>query len=123
MKNYLIVTLFFLLLGTYSCKKEAPVKSPENFPDTPVGNFEAFWHGMSRYYAFWEYEKTDWDKIYDEYSKKVNENTTPEELQKYIGEMIRNLRDHHLNVKGAINDTPFVLIPRRMFNNYQQYHF
>jgi hypothetical protein len=125
MKNslsYLSIGLMFLSI--YSCKKEPEVKSPELFPNDIIGNFDAFWHGMSRYYCFWDYETTNWDEQYNLHKNKININTTEQDLANIFKEMVKNLRDHHLSIIGDFsNGSTFAFTTQKALNNLEKYHY
>ncbi|MCS6981377.1 MAG: S41 family peptidase [Flavobacteriales bacterium] len=112
------------IIGLNSCKKENKVIAPKDFPNSPQGNFEAFWHGMNRYYAFWEYDPTNWDKMYTEYKDKVSDTTSEIGLYYIFKEMISGLIDHHFTLSGNINDSMnFIIGPKKVMDLSISYHY
>ena len=61
----------------------------------PVENFEAFFKVFKENYALFDVKGIDWNKEYDNYSKKINENTTDDELFDIFQETLENLDDKH----------------------------
>ena len=93
--NIILVLFIFLFV---SCSAD---QAPN--PSTWLGNFELFWRGMSRNYAFWGHDSTDWDSLYDEYRPKfasldASVEADNEKAFRYIYEMTRNFSDGHFAV-------------------------
>lgn len=61
----------------------------------PVENFEYFFKTFKKNYALFEVKDVDWDKIYNYYSEKVDENTTDDELFEIFHESLKRLDDKH----------------------------
>jgi hypothetical protein len=70
----------------------------EEYPDNPRGNFEALWKILDEHYCFFDYKAVDWDKIYSEYSKRVDDNMSNESLFGLLDEMLQELKDGHVNL-------------------------
>ncbi len=84
------IFLFFFIFS--SCVKV------DEYDDSPRGNFEALWKIMDEKYCFFSYKDIDWDEIHADYSKRVNEQMTDEELFKLLNEMLQELKDGHVNL-------------------------
>ncbi|MCS7035291.1 MAG: S41 family peptidase [Saprospiraceae bacterium] len=115
--------LAFLTLFTLGCVKEDPFVEFDRYPNTPQGNFQAFWDGMSRKYAFWGYDPTNWDEVYDKYVNKVSDETTDAELAEIFDEMIKDLIDCHYEIQIVVDSTEGVLFPGLVKNKVSNYHF
>lgn len=112
-----------LMLVSNACRKPNKIIAPRDFPNTPQGNFEAFWTGMSRYYAFWEYDPTNWDALYEKYKDKITDTTSNISLYYIFKAMIAKLIDHHYILSGDLNDTlGFNAAPEAVVNNFLSYH-
>lgn len=80
------------------------------FDDTrnPITNFEVFWQIYKENCALFELTGVDWQKQYDDYSRKITANTTPKELFAILSEMITPLNDGHSYIYGASTDEEFI---------------
>ncbi|MCS6929703.1 MAG: S41 family peptidase [Saprospiraceae bacterium] len=114
---------FLTLFLFFGCIKEDPLVEPERYPNTPKGNFQAFWDGMNRRYAFWEYDPTDWDAIYEKYEKQVTDETSPSELADIFKEMVETLIDCHYKILVQIDTLEFEIYPGKVNENLEKYHF
>ena len=91
----LFVTCFLSLVFChlfFSCVKI------EELPNTPRGNFEALWKILDEHYCFFKYKEVYWDKIYSEYSRRVDDNMNNESLFMLLNEMLQELKDGHVNL-------------------------
>ena len=66
----------------------------------PEKNFETLWKTFNERYAFFELRKVDWQKQYKTYRPKVTKETTDEELFNIMCEMLKPLKDGHVNLKA-----------------------
>ena len=106
MKQYLSCFLVFLVLLTFSCRKEFPkVNDPAN--DNSATNFkssfEQFWNGINNNYIFWDTDPTDWDEVYKHYHPlftqlDIEKETDVKTAHLYFKEMTSTLIDCHLNL-------------------------
>ena len=93
---YLIIcTLLFFCLPS-SCVKI------EEYPNNPHGNFEVLWKILDEHYCFFQYKEIDWNKIYTEYSQRIDHSMNNESLFMLLNEMLQELKDGHVNLA-----TPF----------------
>ncbi len=93
------VTIFFLLTALTACKKTDNLSyNPSLYSDSNKGNFEALWSGINNSYAFWGIDPTDWDKVYNEYQPKINENLTKDQLFEIFKSMTATLLDGHFSL-------------------------
>jgi|GEM_PF-3194830 hypothetical protein len=114
-------TISVLWLVQVSCRKHIDIVEPRLYPNNSVGNFEAFWHGLSRNYQFWDYDKVDWDEMYRKYRPLVNENTTEAELKNIFQKMIENLIDGHFSVTGFIDTSFFYISNKNVIEGYDAF--
>lgn len=89
----------FLLAFSLSCiTEDVP-------PDTRQGNFEALWQIVDEHYCFFDYKAAefglDWDEVRNRYAPAISEGMTNEQLFEVLGNMIRELRDGHVNLYAA----------------------
>ena len=94
MKPKILVILSFLL--TISCTRELDVTRP----NTPSGNFDAFWTTIDTRYCFHEEKAVDWNHIYDLYKPRVDtlDRKQERELFAVMAECIDYLKDGHVNL-------------------------
>ena len=85
--KYLIVLLLILIVGF-----QFYINREKGYP---VENFEAFFKIFEENYALFEIKQIDWEKEYNYYSEKVNENTTDNELFDIFQEILSELDDKH----------------------------
>lgn len=98
MRNLYHFCLLLALLPLFSsCIRE------EETTNTPQGNFEALWKIIDEQYCFLEYKQIDWDAVHTKYSKLVTNNMPSEGLFKVLGDMLKELKDGHVNLASAHN--------------------
>ena len=77
----------------------------EQYDDTPTGNFEALWHIIDEKYCFFDYKAEeyglDWDAVYRQYKRKIDDNMSKAGLFEVLGDMLDELRDGHVNLYAA----------------------
>jgi hypothetical protein len=66
----------------------------------PEENFEALWKTFHQRYAFFDLREVDWKDQYEKYRPKVTKDTTDEELFGLLCEMLKPLKDGHVNLKA-----------------------
>ena len=88
--------ILLLPLFLFSCVSE------EQLPNTPAGNFEALWKIIDEHYCFLTYKQNaigvDWDKVHEDYTKRITPNMTSAQLFEVLSEMLSELRDGHVNL-------------------------
>ena len=91
------ILLIVLILA--SCTKV------EIYDNTPMGNFEALWNIMDEQYCFFDYKAEeyglDWDAVYHDYKRKIDNNMSSAGLFEVLGDMLDELRDGHVNLYAA----------------------
>lgn len=105
-RNYFKATLLVGLAGLFimaSCEKEMIGTEPGN---TPVNNFELFWKTFDQRYGLFDVKQINWQGIHDQFSGRVNDQTTDEELYQVFSDMIVLLNDNHVNLYPTNGDLP-----------------
>lgn len=91
--TYLLLAPALLLT---SCVEE------ENFDNSPQGNYDALWSIIDERYCFFEHAKQefglDWESVYHKYKPFVKAAESNAELFDLYGEMLRELKDGHVNL-------------------------
>lgn len=107
MNKHIFFRYFIYILlpvALFACKDpEVESVKPSTFPNTPEGNFQAFWHGVNRNYAFFNYDPVDWDGMLRRMQPRVNASTTDAQLLDIFREMMSTLIDNHRTIN--INDS------------------
>lgn len=87
------ITIFFA-----SCIGEG------NYEDSKTGNFEALWGIMDSRYCFFEIAKKEyglnWNEVHDRYKVFVDTCTSDASLFVVLGDMLKELRDGHVNLSS-----------------------
>lgn len=73
------------------------------YKDTPLGNFQALWQLIDDRYCFFEYKEIDWNRVYNSYRPRIKTRMTEEELFEILAEMLRELRDGHVNLTSPFD--------------------
>ncbi len=87
-----ILVLGFLIGGSFGAVG-AELSEPEK-------NFEALWKTFHERYAFFKLRGVDWQKQYKTYRPKVTKDTTDEQLFQIMCDMLKPLKDGHVNLKA-----------------------
>lgn len=81
----------------------------DEFDNSYEGNFDALWSVIDQRYCFFEHAREtfglDWDAVYSKYHPKVLEVTTQSALFDIMGDMLRELRDGHVNLTSEYGTT------------------
>lgn len=78
-----------------SCTKMLIEKDPKNDPES---NFETMWKNVDEKYSFFVDKNINWDSIGDYYRAIIDKNTSDTTLFRYLGDMLYNLEDGHVNL-------------------------
>lgn len=99
--GYFIIAL--LSLTAISCIEE------DEFENSATGNFDALWNIIDQRYCFFEHAEEqfglDWDEVYHKYRPIAEEELSQIELFDLFGEMLRELRDGHVNLTSEYGTT------------------
>lgn len=96
-----IFSALFLIFTLSSCVKE------EEYANTPKDNFEALWKIMDEHYCFFNEKQkelgVDWNEVHARYASQVSDNMNNEQLFEFLGKMIGELKDGHVNLSAAFD--------------------
>lgn len=77
----------------------------EEYSDSRNGNFEALWSIIDERYCFFPQAEEEfglnWNAVYDEYKPKADACESEAELFDVLGDMLKELRDGHVNLVSA----------------------
>ena len=93
MKSSQVILVLGLLVGVSSGVVGAELSAPEK-------NFEALWKTFHERYAFFKLRGVDWQKQHKTYRPKVTKDTTDEQLFTILCDMLKPLKDGHVNLKA-----------------------
>lgn len=100
-KKLLTYLLPALLLT--SCVEE------DHFSNSPMGNYDALWSIIDERYCFFEQARQqhglDWDDVYHKYKPQVQAAESNAELFDIYGNMLRELKDGHVNLTSDYGTT------------------
>lgn len=97
MKSFVCATLLFFLV---SCEKAF---MPESESADPVVVFETLWKTVDKGYSFFEYKNIDWNAVYQTYRPQVNSNMSERDLFTVCSDMLRVLKDGHVNLRAGFS--------------------
>ncbi|MCK5816473.1 MAG: S41 family peptidase [Candidatus Marinimicrobia bacterium] len=104
MKKILYIFGLIGLILTVSCENIA--FSPEPVSD-PISTFEYLWDKVDQQYAYFDVKNVDWDDIYLEYGSKIHTDLSDDSLFFYLGAMLNELEDGHVNLFSEFNISRF----------------
>lgn len=95
---------FFLMIGALvslsSCEKALMPKSESA---DPVKIFETLWNTIDKGYSFFAYKNIDWNTVYQTYRPQITNSMTDRELFNKCAEMLRILKDGHVNLRAGFS--------------------
>lgn len=100
MKRTNAILLLMLLLFFTSCEKL--FFEPEPFSD-PRATFQYLWDRVDRQYAYFDVKHVNWDDIYLTYGAKIHDGLSDDSLFFYLGSMLNELKDGHVNLFSDFN--------------------
>ena len=81
----------------------------EQFSNSPTGNYDALWSIIDERYCFFEQARQqhelDWDDVYHKYKPQVQAAESNAELFDIYGNMLRELKDGHVNLTSDYGTT------------------
>jgi carboxyl-terminal processing protease len=92
-KTSLFASLFVCGLGLVSCNELMLGEEPSQ---GPVSTFEYLWSTFDDHYGLFEVKQLDWDEVHAEFSTKVNDQMSADELFDLFSEMLSRLNDGHV---------------------------
>lgn len=82
-------------------------RNPVAETQSPVKNFELFWHTINDLYAFFPERQINWQQAYQQYAPQVNDHLTDEALFGIFSEMLADFNDSHTTLEAEINGEAF----------------
>ncbi|RKY54621.1 MAG: peptidase S41 [Candidatus Neomarinimicrobiota bacterium] len=104
MKKIIFTCLIITLMIFTSC--ERLVFSPDP-PSDPMTTFQYLWDKVDQQYAYFDVKNVDWDDIYLEYGSKIHADLSDDSLFFYLGSMMNELKDGHVNLISEFNISRF----------------
>lgn len=98
---YKRLCLFILLGFAFSCNDL--LMEPDLASSSPQENFEYLWSEVDQKYSFFELKDVDWDEVYTRYDARITEDMSRVELFEVLGEMLKELKDDHVNLISRFN--------------------
>lgn len=81
----------------------------DQFSNSPMGNYDALWSIIDERYCFFEQARQqhglDWDDVYHKYKPQVQAAENNAELFDIYGNMLRELKDGHVNLTSDYGTT------------------
>ncbi len=100
MKKIIFTCLITTLMIFTSC--ERLIFSPDP-PSDPRATFQYLWDKVDQQYAYFDVKNVDWDEIYLEYGAKIHADLSDDSLFFYLGSMLNELKDGHVNLFSDFN--------------------
>lgn len=93
------MALFFAVFFMFSCDKDEVVNPNNCSYLNSLEQFVAVWEGLNSAYALWQYDTTDWDRIYDNYYPIFANPELPDSQWKQCwSDLTFSLLDHHTTI-------------------------
>lgn len=96
-----LCTAIFVVLALTSCV------DVDEYANTPRDNMEALWKIMDEHYCFFSEKEqqlgVDWNDVHSRYAANVSENMSRTQLFEFLGNMIGELRDGHVNLSASFD--------------------
>lgn len=97
-----IAILFALIFCVLSCQR-----GEDTYDTDPQANLDALWTLIDEHYCFLDYKAQeiglDWDRVYSEYSGKLNPEMSRTQLFEVLSGMLGELRDGHVNLSTSLD--------------------
>jgi Peptidase family S41/Tricorn protease C1 domain len=100
MKHNYIIFLIALIVLLSSCEK---LFFEPDLPVDPRTTFQYLWDKIDQQYAYFDVKDVDWDDIYLEYGPKMRADLSDDSLFFYLGSMMNELKDGHVNLISDFN--------------------
>lgn len=94
--------IYIISMSIVLCSCEKAIMPKSNSAD-PVETFETLWKAVDRGYSFFDYKNIDWNNVYETYRPQINSNTTDRELFDICSEMLKVLKDGHVNLRAGFS--------------------
>ncbi len=87
-----------VILNTFLLFSCEDILLHEEFKNTRIDNFNAFWSEFDRYYGAFEAKGINWDSLKIVYRTGINEHSTDHELFNALCGLLATLNDGHANI-------------------------
>ena len=74
-----------------------------NIENDPRSTFQYLWDKVDQQYAYFDVKNIDWDETYLTYSPKIHDDLSDDSLFYYLGSMLNELKDGHVNLFSEFN--------------------
>lgn len=78
-------------------------RNPEAATQSPLQNFELFWHSINDLYAFLPERQIDWQQRYQHYAPLISEQLSNQTLFNILADMLADFNDSHINLLAEID--------------------
>ena len=103
MRHLITYLLLLPLIALTSCVKE------DEYNNSATGNFDALWNIINERYCFFDHAAKefglDWNAVYQKHRPVAMVASSDGELFDVLGEMLRELRDGHVNLTSHYGTT------------------
>jgi hypothetical protein len=106
MKNKLTILIVVILI--------AALPHTAAFADEKDANtaaFNQFKELMANWYIYYDYKNVDWDALYEKYEEKIVNSKNRDLFSRYLSDLMKEVKDSHLYVKGLSGYRPDRLKP------------
>ena len=95
-------------------------RNPVTPTQSPIQNFELFWHTINDLYAFLPERQIDWQQRYQQYVPLISEQLTDEALFSIFAEMLTGFNDSHTTLSADLNgiSTEYSAAPANTISEY-----
>ena len=99
-KLFIHIVLITLLVVLASCEGLVFSEDPQR---DPQATFQYLWDKVDQQYAYFDVKNVDWDDIYIKYAPKMHADLSDDSLFTYLGNMMNELKDGHVNLFSEFN--------------------
>lgn len=121
-KLILALLLFSALFGLLLISCSNPLME-DSFSTDPYTNLNYLWEDLDKRYAYFEEKGIDWEtqktKYHDELVEKADDGITHMELFSTLAEMLKELRDGHVNLYGPVH-TSYYNVRKYLVSGYDR---
>lgn len=95
-------------------------RNPVAETQSPVKNFELFWHTINDLYAFFPERQINWQQAHQHYLPQINDHLTDEALFEIFSAMLSDFNDSHTTLTADINgeEANFSAAPANAISEY-----
>lgn len=97
------LTYILILIVSLTTACESLVLDEKLESRDPRANFEYLWNQVDQKYAYFDLKNIDWDERHLHYSSLIGPDMSDDSLFQVLGDMLRDLRDAHVNLTSHFN--------------------